>query len=95
MTKTFQNNPQSNLRRRYEHQPIHIDHGQIHAQITSNGRVIISVPTGKILEGSNEIEVDEVDIPASLVFKLAMFLKGTRKISYVPSSLTESVESEG
>lgn len=95
MTKTFQNNPQSNLRRRYEHQPIAIDHGQIHCQITPNGRVVISVPTGKVLEGSNEIEVDEVDVPASLIFKLAMFLKGTRKISYVPSTLTDNVDEQG
>jgi len=68
--------------KRYVHQPLTVEHYGIHAKITENGRVIISSagsPTGK----GDEVEYDEVEIPASLVFKLATLLKATRTIKFV------------
>lgn len=84
----FQNNPnvknESNegMVKRYIHQPLENDHYGIHFQIKENGRVIIK-STPVAVAGTDELEWDEVDIPASLVFKLAGLLKATRKITFV------------
>lgn len=69
--------------KRYVHQPLVVEHYGIHAKIQENGRVLIS-GQGTLVPGSkDEYEYDEVEIPASLVFKLAMMLKATRTIKYV------------
>jgi hypothetical protein len=69
--------------KRYVHQPLMVEHYGIFAQIQENGRVLIkSTPTP--VKGTDEYEYDEVDVPASLVFKLATLLKATRTIKYVP-----------
>jgi len=71
--------------KRYVHQPLTIDHYGIHARIQENGKVIISsasVPTGE----NDEYEFDEVEVPASLIFKLATLLKATRTIKFVSVS---------
>lgn len=80
----FQNNPsvtsQSNegMVKRYVHQPLTVDHYGIHAKIQENGKVVITgIPDAK------SGEYDEVEIPASLVFKLATLLKATRTIKFV------------
>jgi hypothetical protein len=79
--------------KRYVHQPLTIEHYGIHATIKANGKVVISgtpVATGK----GDEVEYDEVEIPASLIFKLATLLKATRNIEYVNVSEGRSATRE-
>lgn len=74
--------------KRYVHQPLVIEHYGIHAKIQENGRVLIT-SAGTPVEGKkDEIEYDEVEVPASLIFKLATLLKATRTIKFV--SVTEA-----
>ena len=70
-------NENENKIRRYTHTPLAIEHYGITASIQANGRIIITKHV------SSSDEVDEVEIPASLVFKLASLLKATRKVEYV------------
>lgn len=76
--------------KRYVHQPLTIEHYGIHAKIQENGRVLIS-SAGVAVKGSDEIEYDEVEIPASLVFKLATLLKATRTIKFVSVSEAQNL----
>jgi hypothetical protein len=97
---SFKNSPSmtgennENKIRRYVHQPLTVEHYGIHAKIMENGRVLITGSPVKAEDGS--LEYDEVEIPASLVFKLATLLKATRTIKYVSAieaaTLTEVVE---
>lgn len=88
----FRNNPtlqsenKEGMVKRYVHQPITLEHYGIHAKIQENGRVLITSAGTPSKENKDEIEYDEVEIPASLVFKLATFLKGTRTIKFVSVS---------
>lgn len=77
----------------YVHQPLTIEYHGIHAKIQENGRVIISSP-GTPVKGTDEVEYDEVEIPASLVFKLASLLQDTRTIKFVSVSEAESLPTE-
>lgn len=72
--------------KRYVHQPLTIDHYGIHAKIQENGKVIISSSGTPVKGTEGEYEYDEVEIPASLVFKLATLLKATRTIKFVTVS---------
>lgn len=102
MPKTFQNNPniagsENGQIKRYVHQPLAVDHYGIRAQIKSNGKIVISGQPVQVLgkdgKPTGESEYDEVEIPASLVFKLASLLKATRSIEYVAvGSAPESQE---
>lgn len=66
--------------KRYSHTPIAIEHDDIHASIQANGHIVLT----KVASVKGEdVEFDEIEIPASLVFKLAFLLKTTRKIEYV------------
>lgn len=65
--------------KRFVHQPLAIEHNGYHAKIHENGRVTITAPP----EHGSE-EYDEVEIPASLVFKLNYALKMTRREEFVP-----------
>lgn len=76
----MQNENGENTIRRFVHSPLTIEHFGINASITANGRVIISKVARVVGE---DVEYDEVEIPASLVFKLASLLKATRKVEYV------------
>ena len=78
--------------KRYVHQPLTIEHYGIHAKIQENGRVLIS-SAGTPVAGSKdgEVEYDEVEIPASLVFKLATLLKATRTIKFVSVSEAQNL----
>ena len=67
--------------KRYVHQPLTIEHFGIHAQIKENGKVSIK---SNVVQNGDVVEYDEVEIPASLVFKLASLLKATRTIKFVP-----------
>ena len=80
--------------KRYVHQAITIDHNGIKAAIQTNGKIII---TGRPTRNGDEMEYDEVEIPASLVFKLGSLLRATREVKYVAISEvanTAPVESE-
>lgn len=85
----FRNNPKlesSNAEgtvKRYVHQPLTVEHYGIHAKIQESGKVLIS-SAGTAVKGTDEFVYDEVEIPASLVFKLATLLKATRTIQFVP-----------
>ena len=69
--------------KRYVHQPLTIEHYGVHAKIQENGRVLITSAGTPVVGSKDEIEYDEVEIPASLVFKLATLLKATRTIKFV------------
>ena len=91
----FRNNPALNDAsgegrvKRYVHQPLTIEHYGLHAKIQENGRVLISSAGIPVAGGAkDEIEYDEVDVPASLIFKLATLLKATRTVVFV--SVTEA-----
>jgi DNA/RNA endonuclease G (NUC1) len=74
--------------KRYSHQPLTIEHYGIHAQIKENGKVVIS--SGVVTNSDGTEEFDEIEIPASLVFKLANLLKDTRKVEYVNVVVSEN-----
>jgi hypothetical protein len=78
--------------KRYVHQPLTIEHYGIHAKIQENGKVVISSAAIPV-HGTSEVEYDEVEVPASLIFKLATLLKATRTIKFV--SVTEARELPG
>jgi len=84
----FQNNPRlqgeqgEGQVKRYVHQPLHVDHFGIHAEIKPNGHVVITGPAQQVKGNKDEVEYDEVEIPASLIFKLANLLKVTRSVTY-------------
>jgi len=76
--------------KRYVHQPLTIEHYGLHAKIQENGRVLI---TGQpVKAGDGQLEYDEVDVPASLIFKLATLLKATRTIKFVSVASSEASE---
>lgn len=86
---TFRNSPELKDEhnvgkvKRYVHQPLAFDHFNIHVKIQENGRVLIS-STGTPVPGTkDEVEYDEIEVPASLIFKLANLLEVTRTIQYV------------
>jgi hypothetical protein len=70
--------------KRYVHQPLTFDHYGIRCTIKENGRIVI---TGLPVKASNgEMEYDEVDVPASLIFQLVTMLRATRTTQYVSES---------
>ncbi len=83
----FSNNPE--LRdennegkiKRYVHQPLTVEHYGIHAKIQSNGKILITGIPVKDKDGV--LEYDEVEVPASLIFKLATLLKATRSVQFM------------
>jgi len=84
-TPTLTDSNKEGMVKRYVHQPLTVEHYGIHAKIQENGRVLIQgqpIP----VKDSAELEYDEVEIPASLVFKLATLLKATRTIKFVSVS---------
>lgn len=68
--------------RRYVHSPLTIDHYGIQAAIQANGKIVLTSKPEKI-SGTDEVEFDTIEIPASLIFKLASLLKATRRIEYI------------
>jgi len=61
----------------YTHQPLTFDHFDTHCQIQSNGKIKLTKPV------KDSDEYDEIEIPASLVFKLVGLLKDTRSVEFV------------
>jgi len=84
-TPNLKNENHEGMVKRYSHQPLSIEHYGLHAKIQENGRVLIR-SAGEAVKGSDEVEYDEVEVPASLIFKLANLLKDTRSVKYVPIS---------
>jgi len=88
MAKEFSNNPQlkgddnEGKIKVYSHQQVTIEHYGFHATIKENGKVKLISP-GTRVAGTDDYDYDEIEIPASLVFKLAMMLRATRTIKYV------------
>lgn len=76
----------NNQIRRWKHQELQIDHYDIHVHIQTNGKTKFIRP----VRGSDEY--DEIELPASLIFKVAELLKITRKPEYV--SVTEVPKEE-
>lgn len=85
----FQNTPRvndahtANTIKRYVHQPLTVDHYGIRAKIQENGKVLITGIADK--DGI----FDEIEVPASLIFKLTSLLKATRSIQYVDVTETK------
>jgi hypothetical protein len=63
------------------HTPITVEHNGINASITENGHIQLS-KVARVID-KDTVEFDEIEIPASLIFKLARLLKDTRRIKYV------------
>lgn len=88
MSKEFRNNPSltdaagNRTIREYEHQELTINFHGAQCTIHKNGRVTIITST--VEKDTDEVVLDEVDVPASLIFKLAGLLKDTRTVKYVP-----------
>lgn len=84
--ENFKNNPQMKNEagqttvRRFVHQKISIEHYGYQFTIHEDGKVKIVSPPNK------EGEYDEITCSASLIFKIAQFLKGTRQTKYVAVS---------
>lgn len=94
---SFHNNPglhdtnKEGMVKRYVHQPLTNEHFGIQFSIQENGKVLIrSLPT-PVAGNKDEVEYDEVEIPASLVFKLATLLKATRTIKFVSVSEAQNL----
>jgi len=60
-------------RKIYAHQPLTFDHFGTRVAIKENGRVVITTAVVDSLG-----EYDEIEVPASLIFKIAQQLKITR-----------------
>lgn len=101
MPTGFRNNPslsndnKEGMVKRYVHQPLTIEHYGIHAKIQENGRVSISSAGVPVKGSEGEFEYDEVEIPASLVFKLATLLKATRTIKFVSVAEAQNLPAVG
>ena len=80
---TLRDNDGEQKIKRYVHSPLTVEHNGVNASITENGKVVLSKVAN--VKG-DEVEYDEIEIPASLVFKLASLLKATRKVKYVAIS---------
>lgn len=70
------------LMARHSHTPVTFEHQGIQCQIKANGRVLITsrpIP----IPGSEDVEYDSVEVPASVIFKIREKLNETRKTDYV------------
>lgn len=96
----FSNNPRNSnfteQRIRWVHQPLVIDHYGIHATISKDGKVKIEkIADNQSAESkaAGDVDYDEVEVPASLIFKLAQALKMTRTAEPIGvASETEDAE---
>ena len=92
---TFKNQPAmtnnvESVIKRYSHQNLTLEHNGIHVKIQETGKVTISSKAEQNIEG--EMEWDEVEVPASLIFKIARILQDTRRVDYVKVSNSEKKE---
>lgn len=68
--------------RRWVHNPMSFEKFGTNVQIHENGKVTINKVAGKN-PTSGELEYDEIEVPASLIFDIAQALKLTRKETFV------------
>lgn len=68
--------------KRYVHQPLTFEHNGTQVTIKENGRVILKA-VSKDESTDNEIVYDEIDVPASLIFKVASALRVTRNVQFI------------
>jgi hypothetical protein len=69
--------------KRFVHQPLTIDHYGVHAKNHENGRVTITKVAANSSD-SEDIEYDEVEVSANVIFKIAEALSLTRTVVWVP-----------
>lgn len=72
-------------RTHYSHQEITVDIKGTHVQIKKNGRITISQAAGKD-PVTQEVLIDEIEVPASLIFDVAKLLHMTRVTELVDAS---------
>ena len=83
---TFKNSPRvvtiggKRMMEVYSHQPLTFDHFDTHCQIKADGKIKLTKPV------KDSDEYDEIEIPASLIFKLVGLLKDTRSVEFVEVS---------
>lgn len=73
--------------KRFVHSPLSVEHNGIKADIKENGKIDLSSMSSK--------DSPKLEIPASLVFKLAQLLKATRKVKYVTVAEVDESERSG
>lgn len=78
-TPKFQGNDFSAERPHYVHSAITIEHWGTQIAIAENGNVTLTKVVKKHSSDS-EIEYDEIEVTAGVIFKAAQFLKATRRI---------------
>ena len=85
MRKAFRNEPNfyDGKVRHFVHQPLTVEHHGVNLTIKENGQVVLSKVVGPDPENKDEVLVDEIQVPASLIFKVASLLRDTRKVTYV------------
>lgn len=68
---------------RWVHQALSLEHdnGKFHFTIHENGKVTIK---GNAQEIDGVIEEDEIEVPASLIYKISRYLMDTRKATFLP-----------
>jgi len=76
----------------YKHQKLAIDYNGFHIQIEENGKVKVTSPGIPLKDGTDEMEFDEITVPASVVFKIATLLSDTREVTYVTKEEMESAQ---
>jgi hypothetical protein len=87
---SFKNNPRmtneqgQEVKTIFRHQPLTFDHYGIQCSIKENGKITIRSLPIPVPGSKDEVEFDEVTIPASLVFKLVTAIQMTRKVTQVP-----------
>ena len=92
LMSAFKNNPGMKneagewQNKRYTHQPLTLEHFGFHIQIKENGKVLIRGQVSAIPGAEGEMEYDEVEVPASLIFKIKDALNMTRKVEMVTVS---------
>ena len=83
---TFHNSPsvrdENNRKGRWVHQPLTIDHYGMQISIKEDGKVVIRSKPTPIDGSKDEVEYEEVTVPASLIFKATAALNMTRHFEF-------------
>jgi len=87
----FTNNPNMNKGgessiKRFVHQPLTVNHGGFKFSIQANGKTVISGPSKPDKDNPGEYIFDEIEVPASLIFKISQALQMTREVKFLTMS---------
>lgn len=85
-TTKFANNSQGERVRIYTHQPLTVERQSVTFSIKENGKILLTSPDRLVDGTKDKYEYDEVEIPASLIFKLTTLLRATRTSKFVSSA---------